>query len=99
MVTAIEILGEQDCSGYCAGEVFGEFYYTKEEIVSAMIKFAKMHCEAQAEAIRNNVSLRQSSSEEVNENDIYPFVTASDDTVWIINEDTIINAYPLTNIK
>ena len=88
MITAIELI-RQDESGV----------YNEQDIAHMLIEFAKMHCEAQAEAIRNNVTLRQSSSQEVNDNDIYPFVTAYDSTVWVIKEESVLEAYPLENIK
>ena len=88
MITAIEFL-RRDESGV----------YSEQDIVHAMIEFAKLHSKAQTKAINDNVSLRQSSSEEVNDNNIYPFVTAYDSTVWVIDKEKILNAYPLENIK
>ena len=45
MKTAEDVLYEQGCSGYCEGAVFSESFYETEEIVKAMIEFAKMHVE------------------------------------------------------
>jgi hypothetical protein len=54
-----------------------------------MIEFAKMHCEAQLKAILENVQISW-------ENDIIK--NAYENNTWA-DEESIINAYPIDNIK
>lgn len=42
---------------YFAGAVFGEFAYKKEQVVKAMIEFAKLHVKAALEEASNNVKV------------------------------------------
>lgn len=35
-MTTEELLENKDCNGYVQGEVFGEFYYERLEIIEAM---------------------------------------------------------------
>jgi hypothetical protein len=49
-----------------------------------MIEFAKIHAEAALQAANNNAELKL---EKYTEND------------WYIDSDSILNAYPLSNIK
>ena len=69
------------------------------DIKIAMIDFAKLHVAKALKEVSENISLKESSSNEINNNNISPFITADDNTVWIINNDSILNAYPLENIK
>ena len=73
--------------------------YKREDVSKKMIKFAKLHVEAALKEVSKNISLKESSSNEINNNNIFPFITADDNTVWIINNDSILNAYPLENVK
>ena len=79
--------------GYSYGDVHPVW------INRAMREFAKLHVEAALKTASENVNLKESSSEEINTNNISPFITADDNTIWIINKDSILNAYPLENIK
>lgn len=58
--------------------------------LEVMIEFAKLHCKAQSKAILENVTIDDIGS-------------PNGDGEWmpcnIINKDSIMNAYPLTNIK
>lgn len=63
-------------------------YYWKR-VRESMIEFAKLHCEAQLEAIREKSKLIWSS--EISQ-------MAYNDEVWI-DDESIINSYPLENIK
>ena len=69
------------------------------DIENLMIEFAKLHVTEALKEASENVNLKESSSEETNTNNISPFITADDNTIWIINKDSILNAYPLENIK
>lgn len=74
-------------------EKFADTQYTmsrngKEKAIEAMIEFAKLHAEAQRDAILKKVSLTDFAQEFLQEE-------ASD----AIDKDSIINAYPLENIK
>lgn len=60
----------------------------KQDVVQAMIEFAKLHVEAQRDDILKKVSLTDFAQEFLQEG-------ASD----AIDEESIINAYPLENIK
>ena len=69
------------------------------EETDRLIEFAKLHVTEALKEVSKNISLKESSSNEINNNNIFPFITADDNTVWIINNDSILNAYPLENIK
>ena len=55
----------------------------EQGVQEAMIEFAKLHCEAQLSAILSNATTR--------------FIPFTDDEE--VDKDSIINAYPLDNIK
>ena len=61
-----------------------------DDPVKNMIEFAKLHCEAQQKAILENVTINDIGS-------------PNGDGEWmpcnIIDKDSILNAYPLDNIK
>jgi hypothetical protein len=56
--------------------------------LDALIEFARLHCEAQLKAILEKATI---------ETKCYEF--GDMDEYHVINKDSIINAYPLTNIK
>ena len=58
------------------------------ELLNIMIEFAKLHCEAQLKAILEKSTI---------ETKCYQF--GDMDEYHVINKDSIIKAYPLTNIK
>ena len=58
-----------------------------DDINYAMIEFAKLHCEAQAKEIVDKAKLDDGD------------YIADGHYEKIINKDSILNAYPLTNIK
>jgi hypothetical protein len=91
METALDILEKQDCNGYCQGAVFGDFYYEKEEILAAMIEFAKMHVKAALQEASEKALLH----DKVNPNDI----SIKQFKGFIPDKDSILNAYSLDNIK
>jgi hypothetical protein len=92
MITAEELLDNIEIWN-------GVFFVHSKNAREAMIEFAKLHVEAALKEASENVNLKESSSEEINTNNISPFITADDNTIWIINKDSILNAYPLENIK
>ncbi len=59
-----------------------------EQLKEIMIEFAKLHCKAQLKAILEKVQLTEFAYEFLQEG-------AND----AINKDSILNAYPLGNIK
>ena len=76
--TAIEFL-RRDESGV----------YSEQDIVHAMIEFAKLHCEKQAKEIARKAWVQDThASGELEASDVY-----------IVNEECVLEAYPLTNIK
>ena len=76
MITAIDFL-RRDESGV----------YNEQDIAHAMIEFAKMHCLAQVEAIKENAFVATKRDSFRNITDVK------------ISTDSIVKAYPLTNIK
>jgi len=60
--------------------------YTPNEVYRIMIGFAKMHVEAALEAASENAIAKENPSD---------FGTGE---IWV-DEDSILNAYPLNNIK
>ena len=66
---------------------FGDNVALRTKISNVMIAFAKLHVEAALKA--------------ANENSFIYMLTATDDSARfpVIDEDSILNAYPLQNIK
>ena len=91
MITAEELLDNI--------EIWDGVFVHSKNAKQAMIEFAKLHVTEALKEASENVNLKESSSEETNTNNISPFITADDNTIWIINKDSILNAYPLENIK
>jgi hypothetical protein len=63
-----------------------------------MIEFAKLHCQAQQEAILKKVELSYYDSRESWMNDSNVDID-SWGSITSIDRDSILNAYPLENIK
>lgn len=61
------------------------YRYRHQDVDKMLVEFATMHCKAQLEAIKNN--MRAEMQHELN-GDEYP----------IVDESSVVNAYPLTNI-
>lgn len=70
-----------------------------EDMYQALREFAKLHLEAQREAIKENLGFLETTSEELNSKDYQPFITDDDGKVWIINNKSIDDAYPLNLVK
>lgn len=60
--------------------------YNEQDITHTMIEFAKLHCKAQSEAICDKAIAKENPQD---------YGTGE---IWVDN-NSIINAYPLTNIK
>ena len=74
------------------------------DVKGLMIEFAKLHAEAQQEAILEKVNMIGVTQHNNNAPDVYQdFVYVSNDNGpdygYTVNKESIINAYPLTNIK
>lgn len=54
-----------------------------------MIEFAKLHCEAQAKVISENVKTKE----------VDGGYQGGGTSITIVDKESILNAYPLTNIK
>lgn len=76
-----------------------EIYSRKLTQEEKGIEFAKLHVTEALKQASRNINLIQSSSEEINKNNISPFITADDNTVWIIDKTSILNTYSLEDIK
>ena len=82
-----------------AKELFDKMLQENDEATSTemMIEFAKLHVKEALKKAKENVSLKPSSSEEINDKNISPFITADDETIWIIDEKSILDSYSLDN--
>ncbi len=85
--TAEEALKENDLSRMTVFYDKHQNQLDGDNLISIMIEFAKMHCQAQKEVIIEKAKVKK--REYFN----------SQSVVWKIDEDSIINAYPLDNIK
>jgi hypothetical protein len=74
----------------------------KNDITDAMIEFAKLHVEAALIAVNLNVKLLVDNNEEYREpgegEDLVDYYQCGSDTVYV-SSASILEAYPLTNIK
>ena len=81
----------------------GESVVERSFSESAMIEFAKMHCIAQREAILEKVNLRGVSVFDNSPDKIvdgaYEVDSNGPDYNFTVNKESMINAYPLENIK
>lgn len=66
-----------------------DYVSTKENAIQAMIEFAKLHVEAALEAASKKATIKD---------EVAHFQEGSY-MVSVVNKDSIVNAYPLTNIK
>jgi hypothetical protein len=62
-----------------------------KDIKTAMIEFAKLHVEAALKTADEKATVTPIDHEEISEDSWRP--------VWGVDSDSILNAYPLTNIK
>lgn len=71
-------------------------------IYEMMDAFATAHCEAQRQAILENASLTAYYGDEVNEDEeegTYKLPYSKSGLTYEIEKSSVINAYPLTNIR
>jgi len=74
------------------------------ERTNQLKQFAKLHCEKQLEAILENVNLIGDNAHvdgrpPVYEDSVYVVDQIGPDYIYTVNKDSIIEAYPLENIK
>ena len=101
METSLELF-EQTVDAYNSevSDIY-KFSFTAKEtemFTEMMIEFAKIHVTEALKKAKENVSLKLSSSEEINDKNISPFITADDETIWIIDEKSISDSYSLDNV-
>jgi len=63
----------------------------EEEAIEAMIEFAKLHVEAALKEASENATVTPIDHEEISEGSFRP--------IWGVDDDSILNSYPLKNIK
>lgn len=86
--TAKEILKETD--SYSHIDDGGDKVFYSGFVESLMIEFAKLHCEAQAKVISEKAEI-----EEIWDNPVNPSMGIT----YGVDKDSILNSYPLENIK
>jgi hypothetical protein len=67
------------------------FYENHSDIKKAMIEFAKLHVEAALKAASEKATVTPIDHEEISEGSFRP--------IWGVDDDSILNSYPLDNIK
>jgi hypothetical protein len=65
--------------------------FAGKQVHRKMIEFAKLHVEAALKAASKNATVTSVDHEEISEGSFRP--------IWGVDEDSILNAYPSTNIK
>ena len=65
--------------------------FNRKEVCKHMIEFARLHVEAALEAADEKATVTPIDHEEISEGSWRP--------IWGVDSDSILNAYPLTNIK
>jgi hypothetical protein len=63
----------------------------EEELPELFIQFAKLHVEAALKEASEKATVTPIDHEEISEGSFRP--------IWGVDDDSILNAYPLTNIK
>ena len=86
MKTAEEFLIEKEYPLYNESGGLG-MYYVRE----AMIEFAKMHVQEALKQASENATVTPIDHEEISEGSFRP--------IWGVDDESILNAYPLENIK
>ena len=67
------------------------FYENHSDIKKAMIEFDKLHVEAALKAASEKATVTPIDHEEISEGSFRP--------IWGVDDDSILNSYPLDNIK
>lgn len=79
---------------------FEEIHFGKFGTYSEMmVEFAKYHVTLALKKQSEMIELIESTIEKVNDQNIHPFITADDNTIWIVDKEKYINSYSLENIK
>lgn len=91
IIPTAEELFKEYSSLYQFEEGDSEYLTDKDDFKTALIEFAKLHCEAQAKEIVVKAELL--------DNKECWRSCSCDRPCKMINEDSILNAYPLSNIK
>jgi hypothetical protein len=81
-----------------ANSIYQEYPVSKE-IHELMIEFTKLHVEAALEEVNKNISLDRFYPDGDEEASYKLPYTESDGSLLKLNENSILTAYPLTNIK
>lgn len=92
--TAEEILLE-----YSTTLTDGSVHCSHSNRVNAMVRFTKLHCEAQQKAILENTTLLIDGKDHKYHRYIVDYGHHYNETEIDVSKDSIINAYPLTLIK
>jgi hypothetical protein len=79
-------------------------YTVKANCKEAMIEFAKLHLEAQAKAIYEKAKINVVPTDEEDWENVPEVITSEDleyneGVMLEIDQDSILNAYPLNNVK
>lgn len=92
VTTALDVLHNQSPSGYCEGSTFSNSYYENDEIVIAMIEFAKLHVQEALKQASEKVEMITDENQD--------FRLQSCNCIdYVLDTKSILNAYPLENIK
>lgn len=70
---------------------FGNLLMYSSEAQIAMIEFAKLHVKAALKTTSEKATVTPIDHEEISEGSFRP--------IWGVDDDSILTAYPLTNIK
>jgi hypothetical protein len=68
-----------------------QFKHEKKVIDEMLVEFAKLHVEAALKAANEKATVTPIDHEEISEGSFRP--------IWDVDGNSILNAYPLTNIK
>ena len=96
-MTAREILEKQDCSGYCQGEVFGDFYYEENEIILAMQEYAKERCKELLERVAEKTNMRHTFTSAIDGKTTHfnDKLFVVENSMFTIDKDSILNVVDL----
>jgi hypothetical protein len=87
--TAEEFLLNKKDACYSHGDLKDKLF--TDDVINYMIEFAKLHVEAALKAASEKATVTPVDHEEISEGSFRP--------IWGVDEDSILNAYPSTNIK
>jgi len=70
-----------------------------EDSIEVAVEFAKLHVEAALKAAAEKVELKETTLQELNNGYNSPSIKNESEDWWAIDSESILGAYPLTNIK